>query len=580
MVADLTEIDLLVVTKTNSQYETVLFQDKRLVFNQPFFIFQSLTIYLHIVCYPETRMSIACIIEQDAHTASQIEKALSELGGRLHVLRFPDLEAFYKWFSALIKDDNPKDKKEDLKLLIGDIQFLGPNYFSLIEKVRKLMVRRGLLQKEEDLSVLLTTFDSPLLDVKQIESRIITNVLIKPFDLPILKQHLQIALANQKAVTDSVVFSQKLNTTAEMLKEVHLESFNELGFTTKSNRPLKIYDVSKYYGSAFAANGRTDVLARCISCLQNPKNAEEFNAEFRYIDLTNQQVKKLRQSLFSIEHDHLEHTSIEKKVIHKAIKKNLDPEHGFNFLVFIKSPNDPGIELKDAIEQNLANTHVLFNRNMVPFTEALAKDDFSVLGQKPIHCLVLNADTFNPSHSIATWTKIQDQITTANMGFRIVNPKPKIILASNHEISEVKIRELSNFVDEIVYTPIDRPYLNKRIVTLFPEIQPRQSDLEIMSTKTDEIIRVANPIEITSISEACLTMKYYRPISFHSFRRFCLPPNHSGPEIELLASCYFNEKKDNVYINHFVFFGITDKYLKYIRKWILERYIASKESAA
>ncbi len=76
-----------------------------------------------------------------------------------------------------------------------------------------------------------------------------------------------------------------------------------------------------------------------------------------------------------------------------------------------------------------------------------------------------------------------------------------------------------------------------------------------------------------------MTMKYYRSISFHSFRRFCLPSFNGSEILELPASCFYFEKKGNDFINHFVFFGITDKYHQYIRKWILEGYIATKTSA-
>jgi hypothetical protein len=538
-------------------------------------------------------MSIACIIEQDALTTQQIENTLKEIDGRLNILKFRDLEGFYKWFSVLIEQieaesqlptnsnqNLKRPKREDLKLLIGDIQFLGPNYFSLIEKMRKLMVRRNLILKEDDLAILLTAFESPSMDVKQIESRIITNIVFKPFDLPILKQQMQIALASQKAISDFSVFTQKLNATAEMLKEVQLESFTELGFTTRSNRALKVDDVSKYYSRHFATPGLASLHARCVSCEPHPIYPTEFKTEFRFTGISNAQVKKLRQSLFSFEAEDDRIHKVTKKILPKAPKKMIPSLPLINFLIFIKPGNDPALELKDALEQNLANIDVTFNRNMAQFMEALGKNDSSVLGHKPIHALILHVDHFNPTHGTATWTQIQDQIENFNRQFISTKAKPKILLVSSHELPAASLRSWAPLIDDVVLLPVDRPYLNKRLVTHFPDLQPRQEDIEILSTSTDEVIRVANPIEITSISEACVTLKYYRPISFHSFRRFVLPSNNEGEVHEMLGSCYFSEKQDNVYINHFVFFGITDKYLKYIRKWILERYIASKDSAA
>lgn len=526
-------------------------------------------------------MSLACIIEHDALSTRQIETALLEIDGRLRILTFKDLEGFYNWFSQLMKQNDSAIKKDDLKLLIGDIQFLGPHYFSLISKVRKLMTRRGLIKKEEDLAIILTAFDSPDLDFKQIESQIITNIIFKPFDLPILKQHLQIALANQKAVTNFVVFSQKLEATAEMLKEVQLESFTELGFTTRSNRQLNVGDISKYYSPHFEASNKVSVLAHCISCQPHPSLPGEFTAEFRYLGLSNPQTRKLRQKLFSIEHSMDDgHATVAKTIIPKASKDNLETEPTINFLTFLKGPTDPSIELKDALEQNLSNVSVGFNKNIGQFLESMKKNDLSPLGTKPIHCLVLPIDFLTSPTSLTMWERICEQIQEANTLRGTPNLKPKVFLTSSHELSDDRLRPLAHCATDVIFTPIDRPYLTKRLTSLFPEIHPRRSAIEILYTGTNEIIRVANPIELTSLSEACLTMKYYRPISFHSFRRFCLPSSNGFETIELLASCYFHEKKNNLYINHFVFFGITDKYLKYIRKWILERYIASKGSAA
>ncbi len=538
-------------------------------------------------------MSTACLIEQDAQTLKLMEKTLKEVDPQLEVLSFGDLEGFYQWFTGILNKKNSDSSSGTinkinveglkLKLLMGDIQFLGPNYFTLIEKLRKLMVRRGLLKSEDELAILLTAFETPHMDLKQIESRIITNIVFKPFDIPILKQQLKIALAHQKPMNDSVVYTQKMESTAEMLKEVQLESFTELGFITRSNRELKVNDVSKYYSHYFEAKGKISVLARCISCRPHPRLPDEFQAEFRYFGITNHQVRELRQTFFTIQHGDGRSEGLSKKTYPRAIKKDLlDANLTTHFMIFLKPGSDPSLELKDAIEQNLSNVSVAIHRNLSLFLEAMGRNDMSPLALKPVHGLVTSADALAGGNGLAMWAKVLAQIEDFNRKqFSLeVTARPKLILTSHHEIPEEKLRAWSEIVTDIIYTPSDRPHLNKRLITLFPDIQPRLETTDILSMSTNEIIRVANPIAITSISEAVLTMKYYRSISFHSFRRFCLPSREGEEKLELLAACFYYEKKNDYFINHFVFFGITDKYLKYIRKWILERYISSKESKA
>lgn len=535
-------------------------------------------------------MGTACIIEQDVQILKTLETTLKEVDSRLEILAFNDLDGFYQWFTRIINqkpieaetssNKSSKKNKIELNLLMGDIQFLGPNYFTLIGKLRKLMVRRGFLKNEDELAILLTAFETPDMNFKQIESRIITNVIFKPFDIPILKQQLKIALSNQKPISDSAVFTQRLNSTAEMLKEVQLESFTELGFITRSNRDLKLNDISKYYSRYFEAKGKYSVLARCVSCAPHPEIPGEFQAEFRYFGANNNQVRQLRQTLFTIQHDDAHPVGMSKKTIPRAIKKDIsDASQVINFLIFLKPGADPSVELKDAIEKGLSNVSVTINRNMTLFIESMVRKEVNHLGLKPIHAIILSADSLMTTQSLATWTQIVSQIEEFNNSQFSLGAKsrPKLIITSHHEIGEDKLRVCSELVYEIIYTPLDRPYLHKRFVTLLPEIQPRLETIDILSVSTNEIIRVANPIELTTISEAILTMKYYRSISFHSFRRFCLPSKEGKERIELLGSCFYSEKKKDHFENHFVFFGITNKYLKYIRKWILEQYISSKD---
>lgn len=541
-------------------------------------------------CYHINNMGTACIIEPDAQILKTLETALKEVDSRLEILSFSDLEGFYQWFTVIINqkpveaeataNKSNKANKIELKLLMGDIQFLGPNYFTLIEKLRKLMVRRGLLKNEEELAIMLTAFETPDMNFKQIESRIITNVIFKPFDIPILKQQLKVALSQQKPISDSAVFTQKLDSTAEMLKEVQLESFTELGFITRSNRNLKLNDISKYYSHYFEAKGKHSVLAHCVSCIPHPDAPEEFQAEFRYFGANNNQVRQLRQTLFTIQHDEVHPVGMRKKTIPRAIKKDIsDASQSINFLIFLKSGTDPSVELKDAIEKGLSNVSATINRNMTLFIESMGRKETNHLGSKPIHAIILSADSLMGAQGLATWTQIASQIEEFNnTQFSLgAKAKPKFIISSHHEMTEEKLRACAELVSEIIYTPLDRPYLHKRFVTLIPEVQPRLEPIDILSVSTNEVIRVANPITLTTISEAILTMKYYRSISFHSFRRFCLPSKEGEERLELLGACFYSEKKKDHFINHFVFFGITDKYLKYIRKWILERYISSKD---
>ncbi len=68
-------------------------------------------------------------------------------------------------------------------------------------------------------------------------------------------------------------------------------------------------------------------------------------------------------------------------------------------------------------------------------------------------------------------------------------------------------------------------------------------------------------------------------MSVGAFREFVLwrPEEVDTPEI--IGTVNFTEKEKNAdyHLNHFVFFGMKDYFLKHIRLWLREAYIKTKE---
>ncbi len=94
-----------------------------------------------------------------------------------------------------------------------------------------------------------------------------------------------------------------------------------------------------------------------------------------------------------------------------------------------------------------------------------------------------------------------------------------------------------------------------------------------------ELIRVANPVEVAELSEAGLIINYYRPISLGAFRQFVLS-KPADTFFEYRAVCNYtceHPSEKDLHQNYFVFFGVTDLYLKNIRLWIRDNYVQSKQ---
>lgn len=155
----------------------------------------------------------------------------------------------------------------------------------------------------------------------------------------------------------------------------------------------------------------------------------------------------------------------------------------------------------------------------------------------------------------------------------------KVFATSEKSVEESSLRKMPKWLYDIHYFHHDFSDLCRKI-NLFT-VRPLDANFKFFAQKSE--VRVANPIELIEISESGLAVKYYRPLSLGSFRKFVLPKLTGEKVLEYLASCNFSEPDPNnkeLHVNHFVFFGVKDLFLKNIRVWIRENYAHEKEKSA
>lgn len=163
-------------------------------------------------------------------------------------------------------------------------------------------------------------------------------------------------------------------------------------------------------------------------------------------------------------------------------------------------------------------------------------------------------------------------------GFKAKASKVKFFSLHEKTPNEKLTRQME-WVEDIFEESNDPFYVKRKLNWIFgiPLNTTEQTSPYLNSCK--EIIRVANPVEIAELSEGGIVMNYYRAISPGSFRQFVLAST-SETFIEYRAACNYSSEhptEKDLFQNHFVFFGITDAYLKSIRLWILENHVQSKQ---
>ncbi len=136
--------------------------------------------------------------------------------------------------------------------------------------------------------------------------------------------------------------------------------------------------------------------------------------------------------------------------------------------------------------------------------------------------------------------------------------------------------------DDVFQIPFDVFYLSRKL-KMHDESLEMKSDEENFrySVNFSEHIFTAMPVQMTSISEVHLSLNYQRELQLGDVRRFILWIPNTVHIPEIYGVCRYCEKAaDGGFKCDFLFFGVHEQQLKYIRKWILEEHVHKKAKEA
>ncbi|WP_413942764.1 hypothetical protein [Bdellovibrio sp. HCB-162] len=535
-------------------------------------------------------MKFIYVLEDDERIQKDLYETLKSIDPKLHIRFFLTLAQFHEWLKVAVhegakslapggqkyKDDDseeitPSDTHE-LRLVVAKYEFFGAKNMGLIKRARDFFVRKKMCSEQEPTALILTAFDSPDFDIALAEERIINNVIFKPFDKLILKQHLEYALTGHHPVNTGTVAAMKIQSTIQMLKEVAFNSISEIGFTTVNNHEIKIGAITKYYSDVFKAENKRSIFAYCHSCKEIPPTAstssdKEYLCEFHFFGADNKQISQIRRNI-------LQNKSHE---VH-----NLMNTQGSTMRVLVIDEDvAAGLEVKNFLSEKISNLEIY---NYAHYGQLLSdlsdKDTVNRQELPPQFDMVFASYDLFEIEKEKRWGQIcqylQDRATKHAIS---TSGPPHLYLLSRKKVPTDEIRNIASWSKEIFFIPLDKGYILKKILSQHSTLLNRENST-VSSIKDNSVLKVANPVEITQISEAGLVLKYYRAMSTGAFREFILwrPEETETPEIT--GTVNFTEEDKNggeFFLNHFVFFGMKDHYLKHIRLWLREAYIKSKE---
>ncbi len=528
-------------------------------------------------------MKYILILEDDERIKKELFDTIKGIDPQFQIRFFKDLEQFHNWlkiamnegplslakagtnFSTDTSTSSP-NKEDTLRLVIAKDEFLGTQNMSLIRRARDFFIRKNLCTQFEPTSLVLTAFDSPSFDILLAEERIINNVIFKPFDKLILKQHLEFAIGGRHPLDGSTISTIQVSDKIEMLKRSHFVEINETGFTTKNNHAISIGAITKYYADIFTANTKRSILAYCNSCTQN--GPEDFTCQFLFFAAEPAQATSIRKHILQ----NPKHQLLELKTQSAKAKTALILEEDIN----------SGLELENLLKQKFSNIDTFVYSSMGQLLADLADKDTVHRKELPNHFDLLFANlSFMPlGEKDKSWEQFVQfcKERAKRRGSGDCNPA-QIYLTSKKSLSAEEIRKHYPWSKDIFFYPLDRAYFSKKIFTLENSLISNES-ITNTSYQEEGVIKIANTVDISQISEAGLVMKYYRAIGIGSFREFILVRDNETESPEITGTCNFTEevKGSNppTVSNHFIFFGMRDHFLKHIRLWLRESYIRQK----
>lgn len=482
------------------------------------------------------------VIDHEDKAIDFISEALKSIDPQCQIEAFQSEKEFNEKITSLIVDDNRSavDVYFDFDTIILDHSLNNNKDWAV--KIHELKNQNA---KKEAPIIFCGYEEGNATSIQHLKLLDIYNFIFKPFDLLILKESINIAAKPQKRAQTLEIKSQQASSMVASLKQVDLQSISELGFVTLSDSEIPLGGLAKYFSPLFTNGKKQSIWAQCLISLPHPQKPGIFINKFQYYGPDQTFLNIIRKYV----RDHkADETS--------SALWNFNPpkEVAQQKMAVIAQDND---ETKNFI-QEIKNHYTNLDVELVKIDPQAKSAD-----QVYNHSIILNMTGIKHESLVKFFSK------TATY-----------LLFLQNTIKDDEIKAHSAVYRDIFPKPLDRSYFYKKLkIHLSALKETDQSHLVNVTSK--EKLKVANIVKISEICELFVTITYSRELPFKSFREFVFIGEDETQAIELPAFCHFVDttgaskgQDGKASITHqFVFFAMTDHYLKQIRLWLLQNYI-------
>ena len=249
-------------------------------------------------------MKVALFIEQDLAVRAQLKTALAETDPQIEPLFFDGLRDLIRWLKDQlgVSDDpaklQPQRQPPDrISVVVGRTELFGRFPVRLLKKAKAFLQKKGFVDSGVPLEFILTVNPSPKFKIERHRDAVIFNLIMIPLDPLMLKQTLTLALSSDKVPPTGVVFRQKIKGPIEILKDVFIEAIGDAGFVTRSERPIQIGLIAKYYLSILEGEIPNFIYARCFESRPHPQFPGASICYFSYFGIRSKPLMAIRKHL-------------------------------------------------------------------------------------------------------------------------------------------------------------------------------------------------------------------------------------------------------------------------------------------
>lgn len=484
-------------------------------------------------------MSRILVIDSEDKARDEIARVLLALNPQNAVEAFARFEELEHHFKNL-----PEDKQQDyftFDVFIFDYGLIAATEWE--NKIKEFKQRNKV-----DANFCFTSYDNVNVNRKFILQMHARNIFYKPFDELILKESLNIALKPKTAVKPIEIQPQVTQSVVAMLKEIEIVSICELGFVTMSEGAIPVGSYTKYLSELFTNGKKQTAWAQCILSLEIPSKPGFFINKFHFIGIESGALMSVRRYI---------HVNKHKKQAHGIWNLNNTESEKTLHIAIIDVKEEGEIKLKSEIESRYKNVKV-DNVKIDPSAvgETLPTTYDAVINMVP----ELEFDDFK----------------------NLFSSEVKKFIFLSEIPGDEKISELVLNYSDIFIQPLDRSYFYKKLKLFLPDLVNNEVP-DLINLTSAEKLKALTMVKISEICELYVNFIYTRELPMETFREFAFIGDDEGQIVELPAFCNFSEKdkkKDDgkdVFFHQFVFWGMTDHYLKQIRIWLLSNYIKKKQ---